>query len=89
MRWIGELGDEDLDPKLLLWDMHRNVDHERRSRRAGRWSQFSFPDVPPRSRDWWLVIDPDDVDVCDVDPGTPVAVTITASLRTMVRDLAR
>src|SRR4051794_6516852 len=25
-RWIGELGDEDLDPKLLLWDMHRNVD---------------------------------------------------------------
>ena len=27
-RWIGELGDEDLDPKLLLWDMHRNVDHD-------------------------------------------------------------
>src|ERR1700709_18528 len=26
-RWIGELGDADLDPKLLLWDMHRNVDH--------------------------------------------------------------
>ena len=26
-RWIGELGDEDLDPKLLLWDMHRNIDH--------------------------------------------------------------
>src|SRR5688572_6075454 len=25
-RWIGEIGDEDLDPKLLLWDMHRNVD---------------------------------------------------------------
>ena len=27
VRWIGELGDEDLDPQLLLWDMHRNVDH--------------------------------------------------------------
>ena len=26
-RWIGEIGDEDLDPKLLMWDMHRNVDH--------------------------------------------------------------
>jgi DNA-binding HxlR family transcriptional regulator len=26
-RWIGHLGDEDLDPKLLLWDMHRSVDH--------------------------------------------------------------
>ncbi|MEU6414681.1 helix-turn-helix domain-containing protein [Microbispora sp. NPDC046933] len=26
-RWIGDLGDRDLDPKLLLWDMHRRVDH--------------------------------------------------------------
>ena len=26
IRWIGEIGDEDLDPKLLLWDMHRNID---------------------------------------------------------------
>lgn len=25
-RWIGELGDEDLDPKLLMWDMHRHID---------------------------------------------------------------
>ena len=25
VRWIGELGDEDLDPHLLLWDMRRNV----------------------------------------------------------------
>ena len=27
IRWIGEIGDEDLDPKLLLWDMHRNIDY--------------------------------------------------------------
>src|SRR5215831_4307537 len=27
IRWIGHLGDEDLDPKLLLWDMHRNIDY--------------------------------------------------------------
>ena len=26
-RWIGELGDDDLDPQPLLWDMHRNIDH--------------------------------------------------------------
>ena len=26
IRWIGDLGIEDLDPQLLLWDMHRNVD---------------------------------------------------------------
>lgn len=28
IRWIGEIGDEDLDPKLLLWDMHRRVNRE-------------------------------------------------------------
>ena len=26
MRWTGVLGDVDLDPKLLMWDLHRNVD---------------------------------------------------------------
>src|SRR6185295_985152 len=43
------------------------------------------PDAAPRARDWWLLIKPDDVDVCDDDPGQPVTVTITAGLRTMVR----
>ncbi len=31
-----------------------------------------------------MVITPDDADVCDVDPGHPVAVTVTAGLRRMV-----
>lgn len=26
MRWIGKVGEEDLDPKLLMWDLHRHVD---------------------------------------------------------------
>jgi DNA-binding HxlR family transcriptional regulator len=83
-RWIGELGDEDLDPKLLLWDMHRNVDHG--AVPAGRTVVgFRFSDVPAAARDWWLVITPPDgADVCDHDPGYPVAVTVTASLRRMV-----
>jgi DNA-binding HxlR family transcriptional regulator len=84
VRWIGELGDADLDPKLLLWDMHRNVDHT--TVPAGRTIlRFHFPDAPPRTRDWWLVIGPDDVDVCDDDPEQPVAAAITADLRTMVQ----
>jgi DNA-binding HxlR family transcriptional regulator len=82
-RWIGELGDEDLDPKLLLWDMHRNVDLAAVPR--GRTVvQFRFPGVRHHGRDWWLVITPDDVDLCDGDPGHPVAVTVTADLRSMV-----
>jgi len=83
-RWIGELGDGDLDPKLLLWDMHRNVDHS--SVPAGRTVvAFRFSDVPSGLRDWWLVINPTETDVCDIDPGYPVAVTVTGSLRGLVQ----
>jgi DNA-binding HxlR family transcriptional regulator len=82
IRWIGELGDEDLDPKLLLWDMHRNIDHD--ALPGGRTVvQFRFPDVPAQTRDWWLVITSDAADVCDADPGYPVTVTVTTSLRRM------
>jgi len=83
IRWIGELGEEDLDPHLLLWDMHRNVDHS--CVPAGRTVvQFRFSDVPASARDWWLVITPDNADVCDADPGYPVSVTVTARLRSLV-----
>jgi DNA-binding HxlR family transcriptional regulator len=83
-RWIGEIGDEDLDPKLLLWDMHRNIDRARVPQ--GRTVvQFRFPDVAAAARNWWLVITAEEVDVCDTDPGYPVAVTLTASLRRMTQ----
>jgi len=80
IRWIGEIGDTDLDPKLLLWDMHRNVDYA--AVPPGRTVvQFRFPDVPPDVRDWWLVISSRETDVCDDDPGFPVTVTVSGTLR--------
>ena len=83
-RWIGELGDEDLDPQLLLWDVHRNIDHA--ATPGGRTVVlFRFPDLPAKVRDWWLVITPGEADVCDTDPGYPVAVTLTATLRHMTQ----
>jgi DNA-binding HxlR family transcriptional regulator len=84
VRWIGELGEEDLDPSLLLWDMHRNVDHTAVPK--GRTVvHFQFPDVLARSRRWWLVITADDADVCDTDPGHEVDVTVTVELRCMTQ----
>ena len=83
-RWIGELGDEDLDPQLLMWDVHRNINHG--ATPGGRTViQFRFPDLPARVRDWWLVITPGEADVCDSDPGYPVAVTVIATLRHMTQ----
>ena len=83
-RWIGELGDADLDPKLLVWDMHRNVDHDAV---PGRRTvvRFRFTDPQVVERDWWLVIDRDEVDVCDADPGHPVDAAVTGSLRQVTR----
>ncbi|GAA1857398.1 winged helix-turn-helix transcriptional regulator [Actinomadura bangladeshensis] len=84
VRWIGELGDQDLDPQLLLWDMRRNIVPG--ALPAHRTViLFAFPDVPARTRHWWLVLTPDNADVCDTDPGFEVSVTVTADLRDMVR----
>jgi DNA-binding HxlR family transcriptional regulator len=83
LRWIGELGDQDLDPKLLLWDMRRNVDPG--AVPGGRTViLFAFGDVPARARHWWFVITSGSADVCDEDPGYDVSVTVTATLRAMV-----
>jgi len=82
-RWVSLLGDQDLDPHLLMWDMRRSLDLE--AMPPGRTVlQFTFPDVPPGARHWWLVVSDDLVDVCDFDPGHPVQATVEADLRTMV-----
>src|SRR5262249_16865493 len=83
VRWMGELGHEDLDPNLPLGDMHPNITHA--AVPAGQTViQFRFTDAPAKTRNWWLLITPDQADVCDADPGYPVALTVTASLRQMV-----
>lgn len=81
-RWIPDLGDPDLDPKLLLWDMHRNVDRARVPDRRTVVG-FAFDDLDPRLSRWWLVITPAEVDVCDVDPGDEPAAVVRTSLRTL------
>lgn len=84
IRWIGELGDEDLDPKLLIWDMHRYVDTT--AIPPGRTVvQFRFPDAPQGQRDFWIILGQEEVDVCDFDPGYDVAVSVSSSLRTLTQ----
>jgi hypothetical protein len=81
VRWIPEIGEVDLDPHLLMWAVHRSVP-------VDRWPPartviaFVFDDVPAKNRRWWLVVNGDDVDCCDADPGYDVAVTVATSLRT-------
>jgi len=81
---VPELGDEDYDPHLLMWDLHRNVDLT--AVPPGRTVlRFTFPEVAPEERNWWVVIGPDDVDLCMFDPGHPVTATVETDLRTLTK----
>lgn len=83
-RWMPNLGDEDLDPHLLMWDIHRNVDLEEVP--PGRTVlRFTFRDVPSSGRNWWLVISGEGVDLCDFDPGGQAVGAIDAELRALTR----
>lgn len=83
VRWRSQLGDEDLDPHLLMWDLHRNLDLPLMP--SGRVVlAFRFSDVAQSTRDWYVVVeDNDHVDLCDFDPGFDVLVTVTAGLRAL------
>jgi DNA-binding HxlR family transcriptional regulator len=84
VRWIGELGDEDLDPHLLMWDMRRTVPAERWPR--GRSTIcFHLNDVASKASRWWLVVANAQADVCDFDPGFDVTGTVDTDLRTLTR----
>ena len=84
MRWIGELGDEDLDPHLLMWDIRRTVPVERWPR-ARTVMAFHLDGVDSRAARWWLVVAEGAVDLCDFDPGYDVAATVRTSLRDLTR----
>ncbi|MFC8600183.1 MULTISPECIES: winged helix-turn-helix transcriptional regulator [unclassified Isoptericola] len=83
-RWVGGLGEADLDPHLLLWDMRRTID-------VAAWPRertvvaFALTDVAPRVSRWWIVVRDGQVEVCDYDPGYDTAVVVTTPLRTLTR----
>jgi len=82
-RWVrSDYRPDDLDPGLLLWDVRRFLSP------VGLGKdrvvvQLTFPSVPAKHRFFWIVVDEHDVDLCLIDPGFVVDVTIEADLRTL------
>src|SRR6185437_17105530 len=67
-RWLPtEYREQDLDPRLLVWDIHRNVRLEEVHERTV--VELYFPDAPVGRRGYWLVIAPDGTEVCLTHPG--------------------
>ena len=84
VRWIGELGDKDLDPHLLMWDIRRKVP-------VGEWPRartvvaFRLSGVAAKSSSWWLMVADGKADLCDFDPGYEVAAVVSTDLLTLTR----
>jgi DNA-binding HxlR family transcriptional regulator len=82
-RWVeSQLSLKNLDPSLLMWDMRRNL-NPRPMPQQRCTIQFQYPELPESRRNWWLVVDAGNVDLCAFDPGFEVDLMIVGSLRSM------
>jgi DNA-binding HxlR family transcriptional regulator len=84
-RWSrSKMTADDLDASFLMWDIRRNV-HVDRLPRERVVIFFEFPDAKKGMKNWWLVVDSGEVDLCLEDPGHEVDVTLSSNLRTMTQ----
>lgn len=77
----------DLDPALLLWDLHRRlrVDALPARRTVVRFDLRGLPQGAERLRTWWLILERPDVELCLEDPGLDVDLFVGADLFAMTR----
>ncbi|MBB3142702.1 winged helix-turn-helix transcriptional regulator [Halomonas organivorans] len=82
-RWVSQHASrEDLDPDLLMWDLHRRLHLDRLP--TGRTVlRFEFLDMPARQRFYWLLLEAERVDVCFKDPGFDVDLQVAVPLAVM------
>ncbi|MFO0990631.1 MAG: helix-turn-helix domain-containing protein [Hyphomicrobiales bacterium] len=82
-RWVeSQVTLKNLDPSLLMWDMRRSLDPTPMPPR--RYTiRFEYPELQDPRRQWWLVVEGRQVDLCSVDPGHEVDLYVRCSLRAM------
>ena len=82
-RWVeSNVSLRNLDPTLLMWDMRRGVDPKAFPARRST-VQFLYPEVEEKRRNYWLVVEKGDVDLCYADPGFEVDLWVRCPLRVM------
>jgi hypothetical protein len=75
---------DDLDASFLMWDIRRNL-HVDKLPRERVIINFEFADAKKGMRQWWLIVDEDQVDLCLENPGHEVDVSLSTELRTMTQ----
>lgn len=75
-RWVNhDIGPDDTDPQLLMWDMHRRINLDRLPQRR-IIAQFDFTGLSRQT--FWLLLERPEPSVCLHDLGFDVDVVVTA-----------
>jgi DNA-binding HxlR family transcriptional regulator len=78
----SEFTARELDAGLLMWDMRRRINQSSLS--DGKTVvHFVYQDAPRGKNLWWLVMDRTEVDLCLVDPGRQIDLTVATTVQTM------
>ncbi|MFW5969398.1 MAG: winged helix-turn-helix transcriptional regulator [Halofilum sp. (in: g-proteobacteria)] len=80
-RWLpATLSSDRADPNLIMWDMHRRMNVERMPD-VPTVIEFEFTDQPESRRLRWIVRDEEGVQICIVNPGYEVDLSVVTDSR--------
>lgn len=83
-KWmVSNLQKEDYDPRLLMWDIHRNIDLRQFDEKNKYIVRFDYTGTHRNLSRWWLVLSRKEVDVCLKDPGYEVNLYIKSHIKVM------
>ena len=74
--------DEQLDPKLLMWDLQRRLNREHLPNQR-TVVLFKFADAAAGESRFWLHVEQDNVDLCFTPSGFDVDLTVDTDVRTL------
>lgn len=87
-RWArSQVSADDLDPGLLMWDIHRrlNVDRLPSHRVVVLFDFRGVPKAWRAVRSFWLILQRPEVDLCLKDPGFQIDLIVDADLATLTK----
>lgn len=84
-RWVrSQMSDDDLSVELLMWDMRRTIN--RSALLQGRTVlHFEFTDLSKTYKNWWVLAENNEIDLCVDDPGFEPDITFVSTLKTMTQ----
>ena len=80
---IQELAKHELDPGLLMWDIHRRIGVHCFPSKGSTVVQFYLNDAPASRRTWWLIIKDGSVDLCAQSPGMNINLEVESCVKVL------